>query len=1819
MGSKAKKDEIVELEHKINVLLSKLGRFGNYLANPSNIKNFEQIKLRLKSTQEDQVKYDEYQTRLEFLDRSKVYTREEHEDAFFQVMSEAEKMSKKEYDPTAQQTKTQTQQVSIPQPASFVPNIVQLGLPSFYGHYESWFSFWDVYKAMIHNRNDYPDSLKLLYLKSICKGDAAKIIDNLQSTDENYEIAIKLLRERYEHRRVIVNQHINTILFKLPDVTRENAKALRNLVDIVTQQINALEKLNMPVKQWDALLIPLIIKKLDDRTRREWESKLDGDNFPTLEEFLKFLNRKCFTLETLYTDNNITKNQSNSQTVQNSNPSYTYNKIQKGMSQLPNLQCFASSENVVCDICNARHFIYQCSKFLEMSISQRYEELRKHKLCTNCLRPGHFKFQCNSSNCRKCNLRHSTFLHEDNFKGKNQRVQVNDGQYSNTARNQGQQITNISATHCVTEISTPNSTDSSDPPNQSLNTPTMFAPDQVTYKNDEYFSGINAEQDFQNKTFVGNSCYGVSSANMDGNQVLLSTATILIADFEGRMHECTALLDSASQSNIITKKLCNKLKIKLQDYKVPICGINQCSTNVNYRVDVEIRSRFSDFSANLQCLVLPVITERLPLLGFSKESLNYPKNVQLADDKFNYPKEIDLLIGASIFYEILKTEKIYLGKNFPVMQNTVFGYILTGSMPGGRRNQGQKTICNFVQRNELDTLNDTLTRFWLIEELPQKQILSKEEEYCEEFFKKTTYRNNEGRFVVKLPFCQDYEKKLGESKDLCLKRFLNIESRLQRDERLKTQYVDFMKEYEFLSHMTLKCNFVDDTSKENLSYFIPHHPVLRESSLTTQCRVVYDASFKSSTQVSLNDLLCLGPTVQDDLFSIILRFRLNSVVLNADIKAMYRQILVDPSDRQYQQIVWRHDKGEPIQVYVLNTVTYGTKSAPYLATRCLKQLASENQEIYPRTSKIIESSFYMDDLILSVNSTHEAIEIYQEITKILSSAGLELRKWSSNQKSILNYISENDKSNNEKLVLPYENKILKTLGISWNPNFDTLRYSIEFETKFSQVTKRSILSILSQIYDPLGLIGPAIIKGKILIQELWKQKLNWDQPVPAMLKDYWIKFLSQIPILNDIQIRRQVLLNSFVSVEIFGFSDASIRAYGCSVYLCSVDNKGVKVCRLLCAKSKVAPLKKVTLPRLELLAAVLLAKLVHVVRETLKINIKRTTYFSDSTIVLSWLQIDPSSLKTFVGNRVAKILELTNIDEWTHVKSENNAADIISRGIDPEELLKADIWWYGPSFLTENITVIDNCELLPADELPEVKDVNITLVVSHKLNFEIFDRYSTLYRLQRVNGYLLRFKNRLYHKIKPSSESLTLEEFSESLNVLIRLSQLQEFCKEISCLQNDKPLEKDSKLLCLNPFLDHNGILRVTGRIHKSNDVDYNQKHPVILPYKHKLTYLIIRAEHLKNLHVGTQNLLAILRLNYWPINGKIMIKQILNSCVTCFRVKPKAAKFLMGQLPSARCSQNRVFSRCGVDYAGPVYVKDGVRRKSQVVKTYLCIFVCLAVKAVHIELVNDLTTASFLNALKRFISRRGKPSDIFSDNGSNFVGANNHFIELYNLISDKGHNEAVSEFLAKDKIRWHFIAANSPHLGGIWEAAVKSTKYHLRRVLGNNEASLHYEEMSTLLAQIEACLNSRPLTPISNDPKDYLPLTPAHFLIGDSLLSIPQLDVENTPINRLTRYHHLQRLVQSFWSRWSHDYLCQLQARSKWKLNLPCPVKIGSLIVMVEDGVPPLRWPMARVVELHPGADSVVRVVSVRVANGSVFKRSLAKICVLPVDEDLN
>ncbi|GFW35550.1 integrase catalytic domain-containing protein [Trichonephila clavipes] len=520
--------------------------------------------------------------------------------------------------------------------------------------------------------------------------------------------------------------------------------------------------------------------------------------------------------------------------------------------------------------------------------------------------------------------------------------------------------------------------------------------------------------------------------------------------------------------------------------------------------------------------------------------------------------------------------------------------------------------------------------------------------------------------------------------------------------------------------------------------------------------------------------------------------------------------------------------------------------------------------------------------------------------------------------------------------------------------------------------------------------------------------------------------------------------------DCFAFKNRSPRicgciseaAYGAVIYLqCFLHNGAAKV-SILASKSRVAPIRVISIPRLELCACVLLAQLVKKIHSTLRLNISDIVLHTDSTIALAWLNTPANCLKTFVANRVTKVQELTEGFQWNHVPSVLNPAVLVSRGLRPCDLPNLRLSWHGPQFL-----------------------------------------------------------------------------------------------------------EKDS-----------DGLLRVGGRLSNS-DLPYVNKHPAILPGNHNLTVQIIAHFHRKNLHTGASSLLHYVREKFWPLNGRSLCRKVVHECLVCFKSRPLVTSQLMGNLPRDRVVPDYPFNCSGVDFCGPF-----------------------------------------------MISRRGKCAKLYSDNGKTFVGANKELKRFLKLIEDSDDN--LAGFLSAEGIEWKFIPPRAPSFGGLWEAVIKSVKYHLKRVVSGS--NLTYEEFLTVCIQIEGILNSRPLCPLSSNSDDLNALTPAHFLIGRSMTSVVEPNLIELKENALKKWQRITRLVQLIWNKWHGCYLSELQQRNKWQFKKQ-NVKVGVLVVLIEDNMPTFKWPLGRITEIYSGSDALIRVVKVKTEFGE-YKRAISKVSLLPM-----
>lgn len=1281
----------------------------------------------------------------------------------------------------------------------------------------------------------------------------------------------------------------------------------------------------------------------------------------------------------------------------------------------------------------------------------------------------------------------------------------------------------------------------------------------------------------------------------------LSTAIVNIATNSGHTVAARAMLDSGSQLNLLSNRLCRKLQLPSRPCNIRLTGVGQCEVECSATVTTVVSSRNSKYSRVMDFVVLEnIIGAILPMQPLALREL--PANFVAADPDMEKGGEVDVLLGSEFFFEFLcldggRPQIVQDNNGNAVFLNTVFGWIATGA-----RKQTTDSAAAFCSQTNLEK---QIEKFWSVEEIETASKLTQEEKDCEQHFLQSHARDKEGRYIVQLPFKTGGVQMIGDSKKTAVSRFSQLERRFKREEGLRSEYAKVIQEYltlEFLAE-------VEDRADQR-SFYLPHHPVVKLSSTSTKVRPVFDGSAKSTSGFSLNDSLMVGPVVQDPLFDLILRFRINSIALVADIEKMYLQVRVHQEHTPFQRILWRFSEDEPVKVYELQRVTFGLGPSSFLATRVLQQLAQDEGESYPHGKRALLEDFYVDDYIGGAGDEAQASLLVKELRELLQKGGFVLKKWISNRPCVLRELPADEKAVPAVVNLGAESQI-KALGVCWSPATDELNIAVKIsESTDESFTKRKIYSLIAQLFDPLGIIGPIIAWAKIRMQHLWIAKSDWDDPVSDEINQIWSQFQRQLYLIASIRVARHAFVDQSMLLQLHCFCDASESAYGACVYARSVDAEGMVKVELLASKSRPAPLKRVSLARLELCAALIGSRLCDAVVKALKLSSLEVFFWSDSTIVLDWLASPAYNWTTYVANRVAQVQELTKGHKWLHVKGEDNPADDISRGLLPEELVNRTRWFHGPPWLKQPGAVWNGepREQTSTHMVPERRKM-VVMMTSAEIQISLLERFSSYWRSLRVTVYCLRFIRRCQGKVVETG-FIKCSEYAEAKRTLIKALQRKEFEEEIRFLSKDRPIPANSKLKRLRPFLDESGILRVGGRL-RNADIKYAAKHPMILPGKCHFTRIVAAAYHEMILHGGPQLTLAALRQDFWPLNGRALVNFICRRCHACFKVNPAVVRQPPGQLPEPRTSPARPFSTVGVDYCGPVMLKPP-HRKSACQKAYIAIFVCFFSKAVHIEIVEDLSTPAFMACFRRFVSRRGIPVEVYSDNGLNFKGASRELRELYAFLNDDSFQAEVHEDGFKRGITWHFIPPRAPNFGGLWEAAVKSAKRTLSKVLGSR--SLSFQEMATVLVQIEAQMNSRPLTPLSDDPRELDVLTPGHFLIGQPLLALPDVDHYEMPSNRLKGYEQLQQLVQHHWRRWRNEYLSEIHNVSQ-RVPRGERMRIGQMVILKEHEKITNEWYLGRIVDVHPGKDGVVRVVSLKTAKG-VYKRPTSKICLLPFEK---
>ena len=1164
-----------------------------------------------------------------------------------------------------------------------------------------------------------------------------------------------------------------------------------------------------------------------------------------------------------------------------------------------------------------------------------------------------------------------------------------------------------------------------------------------------------------------------------------------------------------------------------------------------------------------------------------------------------------MLIGADVLPFVQTTPE---PPSSIIAVETVFGHAFMGTYTPSTKGSIHLAVTS-DSKKDMEDFSQQLTRFWEAEQplIPASPYSTAELRTLNEYQDTHLFNQKEKLYQVAMPRRLE-KRQLGESQTQALQRYHQNVKSLKKKGTLQ-QFRDALQEYVDLKHARL-CTTEELQMPSSESYYLPMFGVVKTSSTTTKLRIVFDASAVTTSGWSFNDTLEAGPMLHPKMAEILIKFRKYKVALTGDITKMYRQILLTPEDQHYHRFYHQTAPDKPPQVYCMNRVTFGVTCSPFLAVRTLQQTATDFGKDYPETQKHINQSFYVDDLLGGADSIDETKSLYKQLAETLQKGGFTLRKYRSSSQEVLDIIPDEMKEPlpTKEMVDTHSESYPKALGVIWNSVDDTMSIDVNYLGDEDVRSKRDILSDTFKTFDAMGWITPAVLPMKILIQTLWKLKVGWrdDLPEDKLLEHQtWRK---ELPLLSDVSIPRcYCLQETTLTLQLHGFSDASEDAFGAVIYLRVTYAGHSPTARLVTAKSRVAPLKQRTIPELELCGAALLAHMLETTATILDIPDEQVYGWIDNTIALCWLRKSPSNYNTFVGNRISSSTSHYPSSIWRHVPTLENPADCASRGVTAQELKDHHLWWNGPDWLvTEPMKIPIQPSSTTVDQHKDhCAKASKCLLLTAAPTVWLANRYSSYHTLNKVTAWVLRaaanFKALRTQGIEPSKDTyLSMEELEKADQFLVKRAQRRSYNEDVTLLATDpkKTVENSSHILSLNPFLDANGLLRVGGRLENS-DLSYFQKYPLIMSPRDPLTVLLVSSRHKTLCHSGPTSLSSSLSDKYYITGVKQLARTICRRCLVCRKIAAEAHQQLMGQLPEPRVSKAPPFTTTGIDFAGPFKLKTSQIRKAPTIDGFLAVFVCFSTKAVHLEVVTALTTEAFLAALKWFASRRGLPKDIYTDNGSNFRGAANDLKQLYQLLKTDEWQETLRAFFLENHISWHFIPERAPHFGGLWEAAVKSAKYHLKRVVGKQK--LTYEEFSTVTAQVEACLNSRPLLRMdSHSPDGIQPPTPGHALIGKPLVAYPETSIPEKSMHD-NRWTLQQGLVQSFWKAWSNEYFKQLQATHKWQKNKKKNLSVGDVVLMKDGSKFKTHWGMGLVSKVYPGKDKIVRTVDVRVTKAVI------------------
>jgi len=1609
---------------------------------------------------------------------------------------------------------------------------------------------------------------RLHYLKRYLGGPAKECIEGLAllSTDSAYDEAKKILKERFGDNFTVANA-FRQKLRDWPKISGNDVAALTKLSDFL-QQCQAAMKVNNYL--WalnDCHENQNILKKLPDWMITRWSRAVSDwtDScgfFPPFSEFCRFMSKEAkiasnpVAVQNVKSERKIDKRQDDVRIKRHVGA--TEANVQEYqqpaiLSRNKDSRTFHVSQGGKrpCHLCRGNHHLDICPNFLKKKLIDRTKYVKESKLCFGCLKPHHLSKDCRyKMKCKTCLKNHPTSLHDDTWQPRKKEERS-----ESTVSTEQVAVANVS-THGVKHYSSTS----------------MIVP--------VYVSSL---QEPQTEQLV------------------------------------YAMLDTQSDASFITEKTCNSLGLDGPSTDLIMSTMSGDEVVQARKIsNVVVRGFNSDKKLELPTLYstpdVPGNKSHVPTCDTAKQwSYLQP----LAGD---LPPLLDVEFGLLIGYncpQALTPREVRASPTNPkepYAQRTDLGWSVVGiSSVENLNNDG--VSCHIATTHSSGRATVVLrTNVKEVFKLADFAQMSKLSEFPEErkqsyddfkFIRQLTdgVHEHDGHYEMPLPF-KKTDTVLPDNTDMALKRLKQLKCRLENNSSYRQDYESFMQEIIDRGY----CEKVTDGHQYRFGakWFIPHHGVYHPKK-PGKIRVVFDCSAKYRG-ISLNDTLLQGPDMTNDLLGVLCRFRKEPIAISCDIEKMFYQFYVNQEHRDYLSFFWWENgnyNGEP-SVYRMTVHLFGAVSSPGCANFGMNLVADDGEEQFGKSAAdFVRHDFYVDDGLTSVSTEAEGKKLVRDTVQLCESKGLHLHKFVSNSLEVLQSIPPEERSLDIKnLQFNHEPTVERTLGLEWCVQLDCFQFKIVLKDR--PPTRRGMLSTVYSLYDPLGLLSPVVLVGRQILQDICKGQYDWDSALPENIVQRWEEWKASLCSLESLKIDRCYKPKDFkevVSVELHHFSDASTQGYGQCSYLRLIDISGCVHCSLVMAKSRVAPLKQVTIPRLELVAAVLSVRVSELLRKQLKYDNVKEIFWCDSQVTLGYISNDAKKFHVFVANRIQQIRDCTEPRQWKYIRSQENPADYASRGLTVMNLLNSSFWFTGPEFLwKENITVDDTDQLIvtSADD-PELRKRALTTDAQVKDdNFDLvrFDYFSDWSRLKKAVALCLRYKAILKSRIKAEPadypKEIQVEDLCEAETEILRIVQRDAFKAELTIFPPStknkgvqRKLKRTHALYRLDPFMDEREILRIGGRIQAAS-LAFEVKHPVILPKCAHVSRLIVQHCHKAISHQGRGMTMNEIRTSgYWILGCRSLVSSIINKCVTCKRLRGTVLDQKMSDLPKDRLEPSPPFTYCAVDYFGPFYIKE----RRSVLKRYGVVFTCMASRAVHLETANSMDTDSFINALRRFIAVRGPIRQLRSDMGSNFVGAKREL--------DTVNHKHIKDYLLSNDCDYFNFKMNVPsasHMGGIWERQIRTVRSVLSGLLEQSGQQLDDESLRTLMCEAMAIVNSRPLT-ADTDAASVEPLTPNHLLHMKTRVVLPppgEFQREDLYLHK--RWRRVQHLLNEFWKRWQNEYLQTLQQRPKWNSE-KADLRQGDIVIVKDENLPRNKWLLAVVEEVILSADSKVRKVLLRIA----------------------